>query len=235
MRACALFCCALACGGASGEPSEPVAVASSAGSTVGGVVTVSIVVNHAPRVLSIAAPSPLLIGQPAAVSATAIDADGDPLSWRWSSDCEGTFADRTASETTFVLASQPASGSCAMQVEADDGRGGHGDGTLIVQATPVKAVFAPQIGVTVQGALEAVPGEAVGFEVYAIDPQGGSLRFEWGCSAGTFETRSSDAGHARATFIAPACSPATVQVWSDVTDDAGATSRAAFGLRVPCG
>jgi hypothetical protein len=62
------------------------------------------------------------------VTASAQDADGDPLTYVWSATCAGTFAGGASASPVFT-AGTGASGLCTLRVDVSDGRGGSSSGT----------------------------------------------------------------------------------------------------------
>jgi len=115
-------------------------------STTGGV-AISITLNDAPVVLSLTSTNAQAgAGKALPLSVVASDPDGDPLTFRWSASCDGTFVDGgttpdplgTRASTVFTPSDVPASGACVLSVEVDDGRGGSTIAQLGVSfATPV--------------------------------------------------------------------------------------------------
>jgi hypothetical protein len=93
--------------------------------------------NHWPSVAGIVPSKSLLAaGDTVALDQTASDPDADFLSFAWSDgggDCTGTFDDPTAEDPSWTApAVLPATGSCALAVVVEDGRGGTGTGSLTV-------------------------------------------------------------------------------------------------------
>ncbi len=102
--------------------------------------SVTVGFNHWPFVESILSSECCLAsGSSSNLTLVAADADGDMLSYLWSSSC-GTF-DNTASQNPIFTASSSAlSGDCTVTVNLDDGRGGVNAGSLTIR---VKAAPLP--------------------------------------------------------------------------------------------
>jgi hypothetical protein len=103
---------------------------------------VSVVANTWPAVtdLSVAPNGWLVAGTPSTLTLTASDADSDPLTYAWSSTCNGNFNSTTVASPTFVLADGQ-TGVCTLTVAVSDGRGGSatGDITLPVGAPAIQS------------------------------------------------------------------------------------------------
>jgi hypothetical protein len=107
-----------------------------------GAVQVDVTTNAAPVVTAMTAtPGSAAAGQPISLTASATDADGDPLHLAWSADCAGTFAAPIGAVATFTPGAAPAGNLCHLTVAATDGRGGSATGTVGIwvglQAPPV--------------------------------------------------------------------------------------------------
>lgn len=128
--------------GASAEASFTVSVVEP--STQLGALSLTVALNAWPNVTDITvSPSRVEPGQPATLTASAVDVDGDPLSFRWVSECQGTFTDPAAASTAFTP-SGPASGPpCVVRLFVDDGRGGSAAAWSAVWVGPPPPVGAP--------------------------------------------------------------------------------------------
>ena len=92
-----------------------------------------------------AAPSVLSAGGTTALSATAVDAEGDALAYVWSTDCVGTFSNATTAAPSFALGPVPSTGRCSFRVTVSDGRGGQQTGSLVLQVgTAPRVNVAPE-------------------------------------------------------------------------------------------
>jgi hypothetical protein len=124
-------------------------------------------------------PSPLVPGVPTKLFASATDADGDALSFSWSSgNCPGSFDTLSSPQVVFTLSPQSSTSSCSFQVLVSDGRGGQQKGTLILhigdKAAPAAPVARPGTSRTV---LSRKPVTLDGSESSASN--GALLTFAW--------------------------------------------------------
>ena len=167
----------------------------------------AITFNTFPVVQAVTA-TPTLIagGQSTSVSAQAIDADGDTLSYAWTSSCAGTFAAPTAASSSFTLDPSVTSGDCDLTVAVSDGRGGVTNGTLTVHVgTPPATSLPPVIDLTTQGATSVSGVTAVPFTVSAHDPAGKPLTFTWNSATGTVGTPTTSAGQSTVSWTPANC------------------------------
>ncbi len=105
-------------------------------------------------------PGPVPVGEPVSVGVAASDADGDALTYAWTSTCEGTFDATDIDYPEFTLAVLPEAGSCTFTVVVDDGRGGTNYGSVDVAAgenPDITIGTPPGISIT-------APGEAYAYE-----------------------------------------------------------------------
>lgn len=147
--------------------------------------------NTWPEIARVTAnPGRIGAGEAAALLASASDADGDALRYAWTDDCSGRFSDTAAPDPTWnAPLPAPASGVCNLNVVVTDARGGVNTGTLTVQVgSDASFAIAPSVLGTFQSTDTVVPGEAIRFQVEAVDPEGGSLSFQWTASVGTLGT-----------------------------------------------
>jgi hypothetical protein len=148
-------------------------------------------------------------GQATAVSALAADADGDALSYQWTSTCAGTWKDATSNAASFVPSSVPdeACNNCLLTVTVQDGRGGQTKGSLnlcVATASPTER-FAPLFTDFSQPPSSLSPDQTVAFDVTAMDPQGSSLTFAWTTHSGSLAAAQSTATSSRVEWTAPSC------------------------------
>lgn len=174
-------------------------------------------------------------GQSTTVSAVALDADGDPLSYSWSATCPGTWTNGTSSSASFVPSSVPngACNNCRLTVLVQDGRGGQATGSLNLCVTSESTQrFPPAFTYYYQSALSISAGQPVTFEVNAQDPQSSSLMFAWSATMGSLATAQTTANTSRIVWTAPACAGAgaSPSVTVVVTNAYGLSATMPFSL-----
>jgi hypothetical protein len=180
--------------------------------------------------------SRLEAGQSTDVSALAADADGDAVSYQWTSTCAGTWKDATSSAASFVPSSVPAEAcnNCLLTVTVQDGRGGQTKGSLnlcVAPASPTER-FAPLFTDFSQPPSSLSPGQTVAFDVTAMDPQGSSLTFAWATNSGALAAAQSTATSSRVEWTAPSCAVTGVPptVTAVVTNAHGLSTSLPFSL-----
>jgi hypothetical protein len=145
-------------------------------------------INHPPVVHNITATrTPLAVDVETSLQASASDADGDTLTYQWSSTCSGRFAGG-GPNPGFSLHLKPASASCTFHVVVQDGAGGQGEGDLTVPAglPTVVETGAPVIGLVFQSTDGVGLGQTVTLGIDTQDATGSSLVYEWSATAGRF-------------------------------------------------
>jgi hypothetical protein len=207
-----------------------------------GTATVSMRINRAPVIDNMtAALSPLEVNVEAGLLATASDADGDRLTFEWSSTCDGHFVDN-GPNPRFTLQLAPASGSCTFRVVAQDGAGGSGQGDLVVPvgAPVVIETGAPVVGLVFQSTDVVEPGQTVTLGIDAADANESLLVFEWRATAGRLtdqqdlQPEGQTPGKSTITWTAPAEAGSAWEVTVVVRNRAGAETSYVFGnLRQP--
>ena len=95
---------------------------------------VNIGFNNTPALTQInALPTRIDLNETTTLSLVASDADGDPLTFAWSSDCGGSFSDASIQNPVFTApASYPADNKCLLSVLVDDGRGATNTASITV-------------------------------------------------------------------------------------------------------
>lgn len=86
-------------------------------------------VNNVPTVTAQCNPCSIKFEQTLSVMASAVDADGDALAYRWSAP-SGTFATPTLAVTSWT---SDTAGNIPLTVTVDDGKGGVASATVVVQ------------------------------------------------------------------------------------------------------
>lgn len=196
-----------------------------------GGVGVSVVFNTWPVVSQVTAtPGQVDVGKTSVLDVQAVDGDGDALTYAWSdSGCGGSFSDATAKSPTWTApASVPPSGSCALVVTVDDGKGGTTTGTLDVNVgLPAVPNAAPVIDQAFQSSATAAPGGTVTFQVMAHDPEGAAVGFAWSALEGALGAPVNGASSSQVTWTLPAGGgPFTVS--AIVSDALGAQTQRTF-------
>jgi hypothetical protein len=126
------------------------------------------------------------------VGADVEDADGDPLTYLWTSDCggsagHGSFDDDRSRWPRFKA--PPSFGPCKLTVTVEDGRGGRNEGTIVLNVDNPRSVYAPQILVAFATPFYVRPRDEVALMIFARDPNGERVDYAWsdGGAGGTFE------------------------------------------------
>ena len=207
-----------------------------------GAATVSMRINRAPVIDNMTATlSPLEVTVEVSLHATASDADGDRLTFAWSSTCDGHFVG-DGPNPRFTLQLTPASSSCTFHVVAQDGAGGSGQGDLVVPVgSPVVIeTGAPVVGLVFQSTDVVEPGQTVTLGIDAADANESLLVFEWSATAGRLtdqqdlQPQGQIPGRSTTTWTAPAEAGSAWEVTVIVRNRAGAETSYVFGnLRQP--
>ncbi|RKH73187.1 kelch-like protein [Corallococcus aberystwythensis] len=174
-----------------------------------GASTVTADFNVAPKVVTLTSTQSYLnVGAQTALSTSATDADGDPLSYQWSATCAGSFTGASTATATFTPSAQPtgACNNCQLNVVVKDGRGGQNTGSLMLCVSKDAVVRAPPTMTrATQSSKTATAGQVLTFEVNATDPAGLALSFTWAANVGTSSPPSTGANGSILTWTAPSC------------------------------
>jgi hypothetical protein len=182
-------------------------------------------------------PLPLLVGQPAELSVEVADADNDPLTYQWASDCSGSFNNESLASPTFTLASVPDNHQCVFRVVISDGRGGQDAGQTQAQAGAISVDQAPVIYLASQGWDAVDPGDSDPLSVSAYDPEGQPVSYAWSAADGTLSAVvvSPDTSSSNVFWSPPAVLPNRVMhVTVTVSDPGGLSNSVTFDF-VPNG
>jgi hypothetical protein len=192
-------------------------------------------VGSAPEITDMqVGPLPLLAGHPAMLSVVATDADSDPLTYAWVTDCTGSFANGTngsSATPTFTLTTVPDNHLCIFQVLVSDGRGGQSVGQVSGQAGAIVVDVAPVIDASSQGWTAVSPGDLVPLSVSASDPDGQPVSYTWSATEGTFSglTTASDTSSSSVFWTPPASMPSQpMHVMVVVSDPSGLQTSVTF-------
>ncbi len=205
--------------------------------------------NHFPVVISVTnAPAS---GGAIAVTATAMDVDGDALTFEdWRSDCGGSFStspptvdsqrEITVSSTVFSPPAGPSRGRCTLTAAVSDGRGGTGSGSIELELGGGASVYGSMSSPAV-----LAPGESAKLRVVATDGISPSpWTFAWSDGlaapkAGSFAVEASE-GACAATYTPASCldlglGDHAITVTATATNAASNQSASiAFAFRVRC-
>ena len=174
-----------------------------------------------------ATPAWVVLGQPTALVASAVDGDNDPLTYAWTSSCAGTFDNATASPS-FMPSGQPGGSACTLTVTVSDGRGGSTTGDVTVPVGLPTVNQAPIIVSTVQSAIVVDPSSAVTLSVLATDPEGAALTFAWSAPVGTLTGQSDTTTTSQVVWTAPASANGDWNITVVVKDPAGGSTTYVF-------
>jgi hypothetical protein len=176
-------------------------------------------------------PSPLVPGSATKLFVSASDADGDFLTYAWSTSCPGGFDNPNSPQPSFTLSEPASDSSCSLRVLISDGRGGQQSGslTLHVRGTTPPPNQPPMILRVYGSSPQAGGGELITLGVHAQDPEGLPLYFNWSPSQGLIRADRSTATSSEIDWQAPTCFDAPVSINVHINDPAGlATSHVFF-------
>ena len=168
-------------------------------------------------------PSPLVPGTATKLFVSASDADGDFLTYSWSTSCSGGFDNPNSPQPMFTLSESASNSSCSFRVLISDGRGGQQSGslTLHVRGTTPPPNQPPMILRVYGSSPEAGSGELITLGIHAQDPEGLPLSFAWQPSQGVIRADRGTATSSEVDWQAPTCFDAPVNITVHVKDAAG--------------
>ncbi|MFY2559776.1 PKD domain-containing protein [Corallococcus terminator] len=137
---------------------------------------------------------------------SAVEPDGDALTYGWADDCGGGFSNPAVKNPAWTApASAPTGGVCQVTVTVSDGRGGSTTGRLgIGVGLPPIPNAAPVVDHTFQSHSVIPSGGTVTLSVNAHDPEGTALTFTWSASTGALSTPVNSASRSEVVWTAPA-------------------------------
>jgi hypothetical protein len=193
---------------------------------------VEIFINAAPQVTAMtASPGPIENGSAVQFLVSANDPDGDKLSYQWTSTCPGAFDNPTQAATKFLPALTTGATTCSFSVAVGDGRGGVGNGTLVLSTSKPAVYVAPAMGLTYQSPDAPEAGDVVIFHAEASNPEGQSLTWRWSANAGTFTAETDQAGSSEIRWTAPEAKHVPCSIVVTATDPQGESAAYVFAVR----
>jgi hypothetical protein len=197
-----------------------------------GSAAVAIFINSAPNVTAMTAtPGPIENGSIVQLVVSASDADGDNLSYQWTSTCPGKFDNPTQAVTGFAPALTTGTTACSFSVAVTDGRGGVGSGTLVLSASKPVIHVAPAMGLAYQSPDAPGAGDLVFFHVEASSLEGQPLTWKWSANVGSFTAETDLAGSSETSWTAPDAKDVSCTITVTATDPEGASAAYIFSVR----
>jgi hypothetical protein len=180
----------------------------------------------------VAAPGYVVAGSPTFLTATASDADGDALSYVWTSTCaSGVFSTATAMATSFMLPAGTTDTSCDFTVTVSDGKGGATTGETTLPVGAPAAVQPPVVTDSVQSVSIVDVNGSVNFSIDATDPQGSPLTFAWVAASGVLANQINGVGTSQVGWTAPATEKTSFTVSVIVTNAVGGSVQYDFTVK----
>ncbi len=213
--------------GASTSASTVIHVSASNGR---GQADVSVGFNTWPAVTDlVAAPGYIVLGSPTSVTATASDADGDALTYAWTSSCtSGSWSSTTTQAVAFTLPASATDTSCDLVVAVSDGRGGSATGQLTLPVGKPVIITPPIVTAKIQSTPVVDVDGSVNFAVEASDPEGSPLTFSWAAADGVLSNQVDGAGSSQVVWTAPATAKASYTVSVTVSNANGVSVQSDF-------
>ena len=198
-----------------------------------GAVSVTATMNTWPVVSNVTGtPNYIVKGAQMPLTAIANDADGDPLTYLWTSSCaSGTFANNQVPTPSFTLPTAATDTSCTFNVAVSDNRGGSTSGSLTLPVGQPSSVVSPSIGQTTQSTQSVGATDTVTLSIKATDPQGQALTFSWSANGGTLAAPTNTAGSSQVVWSPPATATSSWIVTATATDASGVSATKSFNIK----
>jgi hypothetical protein len=171
----------------------------------GGNAAVTIEVNQAPKILAMSSDTGRVsVASPMELAVSAIDADGDPLTFAWSTECKGSFESANQRRARFVPGSLPDGEICEFLVIVKDGRGGRSDGTLRISSARPVVITPLVVEPSYQSMDRPGAGDRVLLRATATAQGSDALTWVWTATGGELLDQDDDVGQSEVVWRAPA-------------------------------
>jgi hypothetical protein len=179
-----------------------------------------------------ATPSPVEEDQATALSVTASDPTGDPLTYAWSqvspASPQGSFNDAATATPLWTAPLLSTQATFKLQVTVSDNKGGSAVSTVdVVVENVASANRAPTVDATITAPASVVSGDSINVSIGATDPDGDALTYSWRTNPaglGAFTNATASAASWRSAEVT-ANSPRTVQLQVVVSDGVASVTR----------
>jgi hypothetical protein len=189
----------------------------------------------------------LLAGGSTTLMVVATQPDQEPMTFAWSTDCDGAFSDASTSSSMFTLAAGSAASTCTFTavVSCQSKTGSDGQakklstkGSLTVNVGSTSAgpaVGGPVIDLTSQSAVSVEGGGTVSFYVRARENNSNAALsvYSWLASDGSLASpvNPPDLSFSQVNWTAPAAMAGPASVTVTITDSQGATAGFTFVIQ----
>lgn len=169
--------------------------------------------NRPPVITYLFAPQAARANSTNSMEVYAYDADGDTLTYNWTSDC-GTFTGGTTANATWTA---PASGTCTVTVSVSDGTN-----TPVPKSATIKvAANKPPIIYSMMVPATVAFGKDRTFSAYAYDPDYDKIFYKWSATCGTLTNQATS----MPTWTAPGTPNTSCDVTLTVSDGTDSVSQ----------